>query len=243
MFVLSILGELTRWLRENLDIPKALTDKQLIEVAKNWWRISKKTAKLDKPLKYSSMLVDGRQVYDKFILGVFAMNPSVLIFDVCTFSLDHKGVKGWAPLLARPIVTHPTANRYYHLLLAINRDGVKAACLTKASVTAQDTAYFLISMLEKLGNVTCISLDNGPANTPKLIGKVAGLFGLNLVYNVASNPRKNPIECLFGVYKNEIRRQMIRRSNMVPADISLLLASVSRDTVRATIARTIHNIT
>ena len=186
--VLANKGELIQWLRSQLVIPENLTDRELMNLAKMYWGIKKKTAKLEKPLRESELVLEGKLAYDKFLIGRFAMDPTVLIVDVSTFSLDHRGVKGWAPPRTRPTVPHAKGNRHYHLILAINRDGIKAACLTNRSVTMQDTAFFIVSLLEKISKVSVIMLDNGPANSPKVLAKVGHLYNIDLVYNVANNP-------------------------------------------------------
>ena len=170
------------------------------------------------------------------------MDSSVLIFDVSTFSLDHKAVKGWAPLTVRPTVPYPRGNRHYHLMLAINRDGLKAACLTKASVTAKDTVFFFSRMLGKMSNVKMVLLDNGPANSPKLLGTVGQIYGVTFVYNIANNPKFNPIESIFGVFKNKIRQALASRDMITPSDISRMIVDCGKTPLKTTIRYTLNNI-
>ena len=121
-----------------------MSDRKLMSVAKDYWKISKKSTKFEKPQKNTDLVIKGREPFNKVLVAKFRIDSNVLIFDVSTFSLDQKAVKGWVRLTVRPTVPYPRGNRHYHLMLAINRDGPKATCLTKASVTTKDTVFFSV---------------------------------------------------------------------------------------------------
>ena len=201
------------------------------------------------PISRGPLWYTGQELAHKAVLYHFGITKKMLIFDSTCFVLDHKGVNLWSLKGLRPTVRLASSPQYLYMHTMISSRGLVGIVLEKNHGSKSSINYAIYKLLERARMDDCsnsgrliLYLDNSPLHDSQLLSKTAGRFGVDLLYNVPSNPVSNPIEVFFGALKQVFKNVAMDRCYLHPETLLETILGFSDEKIVATNAYTLNNI-
>lgn len=144
--------------------------------------------------------------------GADPYGPNAISVDECHFCTSDQRRRGWAPQGERVPKRPPCGRTSLTLLLAVDRSGVVAHRLSRASIKGADFASFL----QTLPSGKSVILDNAAIHRSACVREAAQKKDLDMRFIPPYSPWFNPIETCFAQIKRRTRRIMVleRRSQL-----------------------------
>ena len=196
---------LARFLRANFAIDEAMSDNELVNKAKKKYDLVKRCPKIGKVVKPSVEREMAIRCFDYLLDSCFLQQSFVSIFDCCSFSLDKSGLQVWTTGSIRPQLDVASSNAFVHALTAISSTGIDMIMFKKRPIDSNDINTFMVIYLDSFDSRRVIVLDNAAVHRRADLERIGHHYDATFVYNCPNNPRRNPVEWVFGATKAKYR--------------------------------------
>uniref|UniRef100_A0A0S1MK67 Tc1-like transposase DDE domain-containing protein n=1 Tax=Phakopsora pachyrhizi TaxID=170000 RepID=A0A0S1MK67_PHAPC len=151
---------------------------------------------------------------------------------VCLKTLMRRS--GWAPRGCRArVIQHQLNPKRYNVLPAISLGGLLACHVLEENVDRSIFVEYLQTILLPSMNPfpgpnIVLVMDNAAIHKGYKVEQLCNMHGIALVYLPAYSPDLNPIEKLFGIFKNKMRRTqgLTHVQNNIPDYLEYVLAEL-----------------
>lgn len=161
-------------------------------------------------------------------LGNLEIN-NIISYDESSVEINMQNNKGWSKKNTRCLRQFKPRKVRMTLGLAINRAGVVGFKIVKKSFNGAIFKDFLDATLLPIINNNKILLDNATIHKCKLVKESLSKTTNKFVFNIPYHPQTNPVEYIFGIMKQKLRKLNVSTEEKLQKTIEKILKKIPVD--------------
>jgi len=154
----------------------------------------------------------------------------IISFDETSIVINMQTSKGWSKSGQRCERYFKRSQVRYSLGLAINKKDVVKSKLIQRSFKGDEVTFFMndLSSLLNDPHLYTILMDNARTHTCKKMKLLINDKNIDVLFNIKYHPQSNPVEYVFGILKQKLRKSIIRTESDLINKINKILNSIPK---------------